>query len=78
MPRGKPLAGGPAPNDPWFVGLVIIVKGVSEPRAGQGPPDPLGCPPQGIHFIPWWENVKLEGIFWNSKPGGFLIASVVP
>lgn len=60
------------------MGLVIIIKGASEPRAGPGTPDPLSFPPQGAHSIPRQENVKLEGVCWNIKSGGFQIASLVP
>ena len=60
------------------MGLLVIMTGASEPRAGRGAPDLLGFPPQGTHSIPWQENVNLKGIFWNTKADGFPIASLVP
>lgn len=34
--------------------------------------------PRGTHPFPRQDPVKLGGIFWNVKPGGFQMALLVP
>lgn len=74
--RGKHLAEGRVANPSLLTWLVSIIKGISQPQTAA--PDPLSPSPPGTHPFPWQDNVNLEGMFWNSKSGGFHMAAWVP